>query len=99
MFLLGIPFIIFFTVLVFLVRKQLSERPSSVLRLAAGMAILLTGALGVEVLSNFAENGLFIAEVVLEEGLEMLGASLILWSAYEVAVEKVYAGFSRSLVV
>lgn len=53
------------------------------------MSILLSGALGVELLSNFVEQGLLVAEVAVEEGLEMIGATVILWSLYVMVLEDI----------
>ena len=51
------------------------------------MVIILSGALGFDLLGNFVENWQFVTEVVFEEGLEMIGATVILWSVYDMAVE------------
>src|SRR5262249_6763235 len=57
MFLLGIPFIIFFIWLLMRTRRYFAAAPGSMAMLAAGMALFLTGALGVEALSNAFTKG------------------------------------------
>jgi hypothetical protein len=47
---------------------------------------MFTGALAVEMVANLVSadksSGAFLAQVVVEEGLEMIGVTLIAWSAY-----------------
>jgi hypothetical protein len=51
-------------------------------RFIAGLAVLFSGAIGVELLNNFKSIDLGDAFEVLEEGLEMLGGSLLVWAAF-----------------
>lgn len=58
--------------------------------MVVGFAIMFTGALVVELASNFipmgeTESGRALAQVVAEEFLEMLGVTIIVWSGYEFA--------------
>lgn len=87
MYLFGLSFLAGFLLLACSLKTHFSENPSRFRKLVIGMLIMLTGALGVETLSNFVERGLLIAEVVLEEGLEMIGATVMLWAAYDMAME------------
>lgn len=87
MFLFGLPFFALFLLWAYSTKQYFSEKPFKLKKLVIGMCILLFGALGFESLSNFVENSLFVAEVVFEEGLEMIGATVILWSVYDMALE------------
>ncbi|MEA2736498.1 MAG: hypothetical protein QOE14_2949 [Humisphaera sp.] len=62
-------------------RRYLRGRPGIALKLAAGVALFIAAAAGVEALSNFAEAHGTAARalVLLEEVGEMLGATIILW--------------------
>lgn len=85
MFVIGLPFIGLFSALLYGVRRYFREAPAALVKLALGMAVMLTGALGVEMLSNFVVAGstLSVMQVLLEELLEMLGATLVLWAAVD----------------
>ena len=50
-----------------------------------GLLVLLFGALGIETLSNIPERGSlgYVFQIFFEELFEMLGATLMLWAAYE----------------
>jgi hypothetical protein len=50
-----------------------------------GLALFLSGALGVEILRNFAISGTlgFHLQVVAEEGLEMAGITMVLWAVID----------------
>jgi hypothetical protein len=50
------------------------------------MVVLLTGALGFELISNFIDAKLYQVEVLIEEGLEMTGVTIMLWATYEMAL-------------
>lgn len=79
----GLPFAVLFGFLVVATYRFLETVPNTVFRLAAGMAILLTGALGVEAITNFlgADRRYFVG-VAFEEGLEMAGGSILLWAGF-----------------
>ena len=53
--------------------------------LIVGFIVMFTGALVVELVANLVSadkhSGAFLAQVVIEESLEMLGVTLIAWSA------------------
>lgn len=82
----GLPFLLIFLLWVRSVRKQISM-PSAVSKLVTGMGIMLAGALGCELLSNFIGKSLQVVELVLEEGLEMMGATVMMWAVYDLAVQ------------
>ena len=84
MFLFGLPFLALFLLWAYSI-KYYFDKPSSFKRLIVGMITMLSGALGFELLSNFVENTLYIT--MFEEGLEMIGATIILWSVYDMTVE------------
>lgn len=83
---IGIPFLILFLLWLRSVRRHI-DKPPAVTKLAIGIGIMLGGALGCEFLSNFIGESLRMAELVLEEGLEMTGATVILWAVYDMAAE------------
>lgn len=64
----------------------LARAPRALVLVIVGFAVMFSGALGVELASNLVDaaaphGGLFLAQVVVEEFLEMLGVTLIAWSA------------------
>lgn len=87
MFVFGLPFIVFFLLLAYSMKNFFSEQLSSFRKLIIGMFIMLTGALGFETLSNFVENGFLVSEIVFEEGLEMIGVTVMLWALYDVTID------------
>ena len=84
-FTIGLPFLIFFLLYAYLLKINFPEYQSSIKKLIIGMLIMLSGALGLELLSNFIDARYWSVEVVLEEGLEMIGATIMLWAVYDVA--------------
>lgn len=88
MLVIGIPFLILFLLWIRSVRKSLGM-PSVGRKLVTGMGIMLAGALGCELLSNFIGKSLQVVELALEEGLEMVGATVMLWAVYDLAAEYV----------
>lgn len=95
MFVLGIPFALFFAWLMYSVRGYLTESVASLRKIAAGMAMFLLGALGIETGSNFVNHDTFefILQVLMEEQLEMLGATVMLWGMYGLAATSSPVGF------
>ena len=89
MFVLGLPFLIFFLFYTYTLKKYFSVNQSSINKLIIGMIVMLTGALGFELLSNFIDVRYLFIEVLFEEGLEMIGATIMLWAVYEL-VEDCY---------
>ena len=86
MFIIGIPFLIGFLLLVFTIKKYLSVKRGSFEKLILGMVIFLAGALGFEALTNIfpAQQSLgYVLMTFLEETLEMIGATVIFWAFYE----------------
>ena len=88
MFVLGIPFLTFFLLLAYSFKQHISEKPSSLKKLVIGMIILLTGALGFDCLGNFIHTNVYwIIEITFEEGLEMIGVTVMLWAVYDLAID------------
>lgn len=87
MFVIGFPFLALFLLWAYLIKQIIFDNLANLRKIVIGMCILLSGALGVEALSNFVENSLYVAAVVFEEGLEMIGATFILWAVYDMALE------------
>ena len=86
-FVIGIPAI---AVLAIAVRGTrhifLARAPHALALLIVGLVIMFTGALGVELGANLLDaaapqGGSFLVQVVVEELMEMLGVTLIAWSA------------------
>jgi hypothetical protein len=64
----------------------LARAPRALLLVIVGFVVMFSGALGVELAANLVpatapHGGLFLTQVVVEEFLEMLGVTLIAWSA------------------
>jgi hypothetical protein len=89
MLVLGVPFIIFFLVWTSsLSLKKVFASSEIFWRFVIGMGVFLFGALGFETLSNFANPGnALVMVIVFEEGLEMFGATLMLWAVYSLVTE------------
>lgn len=87
MFVIGIPFLIIFLLFACSLRQFFSHNLSSLLKLVAGMIIMLIGALGFETISNFVGGTFWHIEVCFEEGLEMVGVTVMLWAIYDVTAE------------
>ena len=87
MFVFGLPFVALFLLWAYSLKHHFSDKPSSFKKLVIGMIIMLTGALGFEFLSNFVENSFWVIEVTFEEGLEMIGVTVMLWAVYDMAID------------
>jgi hypothetical protein len=85
-FLLGIPFVLLMGSLLVAVRAYFGRAPDALRKIVLGLAVMLAGAIGVEVLSNLVVPDSLAAalQVLSEESLEMLGATIVLWGAFEV---------------
>ena len=79
------PFAILFAGLIGALRPYLARFPRAFGLLVAGMVVTLTGAVGVDALSNFVREGSLPGAVLLtlEELAEMIGATIVLWGGYE----------------
>ena len=85
-FLVGIPFFTGFIWFCFVTKKYINK-PSSLKKLILGMIVMLSGALGFELLSNFINHAYLPIEIAFEEGFEMMGVTIMLWAAYELAID------------
>ena len=90
-FVIGVPFIILFKAYVSSIKQHFQAHQQAFKKLLLGMAIMLGGAVGVETLVNFISYEYIFLEVVLEEGMEMIGATIMLWAAYEMALDTIAA--------
>jgi hypothetical protein len=94
---IGIPFIVVAAIALFYMRRFFTGHERALKLLVIGLVVMLSGALGVEALSNFIGDA---AErwprVLAEEMLELVGASIMLWGAYDLAFG---AGRSRDATV
>jgi len=87
MFILGVPFAAVFGGLVWSVRGYFSHAHGALLKIGAGVGLMLVGAVGVEVLLNFVTSrSLYIAQTLLEELLELGGSTVVLWGAVELLI-------------
>jgi hypothetical protein len=86
-FVIGIPAIAMIAIAVRGTRHIfLARAPAALLLVIVGFVVMFSGALGVELAANLLppsapHGGLFLTQVVVEEFLEMLGVTLIAWSA------------------
>ena len=83
MFLVGLPFLL---VILFVFRRLMRSstiRASSFRRILFGFLTLVAGTGGVEVWANFTFDDplMRVVQVSLEEGLELVGGTLIVWGA------------------
>ena len=93
---IGVPFAILVVLMLRRLSAFLAEVPGTRVRLLLGFAVLLSGAVGVEALSNFAADaemmrqgaqvGRYVLLVSVEEFLEMCGGSLLLWASLGLVV-------------
>ena len=92
MIVVGVPFIVVFSILACSIAKCFESRPGSFGKFVGGMIVFLIGALGFEFLSNlfaYHSNSRILVTNV-EEVWEMIGATTILWSLYDLAeIDKV----------
>lgn len=81
---IGIPFLAVFLVCLWIARKCFSDVRGSLGKIGAGMGVFLAGAIGLEILANFPVlGGSSYLHVLAAEGLEMLGATLMIWGGAE----------------
>lgn len=87
MFLLGPPFIAVLWALIVAVKPYVVDNRGALARIVVGMAVMLSGALAVETFINLFEPDTVGAtiQIFVEELLEMLGATIVLWGSYELA--------------
>lgn len=89
MFFIGLPFILMFALYVNSIKSHFQANLASFEKLLLGMGVLLTGSIGVEISANFINPNLLFIECFFEEGLEMIGATIMLWAAYDLAIEAI----------
>lgn len=86
--LLGVPVLAVLAIVVLRMRDMFLPAPRALRLLATGVVIMFTGALVIELGANLIEKipenrELNLGQLVVEEFMEMLGVSFIVWSAYE----------------
>lgn len=83
--LIGVPASILVAGLLVGARQSLRSAPGSFEKMIVGIAMLLVGAIGVEALSNFADEASTsgVLFVYVEESLEMVGVSIVVWAGVE----------------
>ena len=82
---LGIPVLLMFVGLIRYARAFFAARPEAASKMITGVLLLLAGAVGVESLANFlpVQSAAHDLEVFLEELLEMVGVTVILWGVVD----------------
>lgn len=82
---LGLPAAALLGATLYFAARSLGDAPLARMKLAIGMAMLLIGAVGLESWWNFASDGAMadVVEPWLEETLEMLGVTIMLWGALQ----------------
>jgi hypothetical protein len=83
---IGVPFIVAFAALIFSIRVYFRDAAGPLKKMLLGMAVFLSGALGIEALSNFVDDFdsfYGVLQVVSEEVFEMLGSTIVLWGSYD----------------
>jgi hypothetical protein len=85
MFAVGLPFVALFVLLIRSVRTYFRRAPGALAKICLGLAIMLTGAIGIETLCNFVtpNSGSHVLQVFSEELCEMLGSTVVFWGSYE----------------
>ncbi len=78
----GVPFAILVAVVLRSLYGLLEMVPGTVRRIAAGIVLLLCGAVGMEAVGSFVPDQLYYATIAVEEFLEMAGGSVILWASF-----------------
>jgi hypothetical protein len=86
-FVLGVPLIILLGVMMWALRSELADSPAAFSKILVGLVLVMTGAIGVEALSNVVtiDSGSGVLQVLVEECLEMIGATVVLWGCYELS--------------
>lgn len=90
---LGIPFVVGFVVLIRALVPYLAISPRGRTKLVTGVGLFLLGAVGVEVLANVVVESSVLGtlQVLTEEMLEMVGATVSLWGAWELLLDSGFA--------
>lgn len=88
---IGIPFVIAFGVLIAALWPYLRGSRRAFTKLVGGMALFMVGAIGVEALSNLVVAGSFLAslQVLVEETIEFVASTVVLWGSYELVRDTV----------
>jgi hypothetical protein len=84
---LGIPFMICFAIYAYIIKKEFLYNRGSFLKLVLGLAVMMTGAIGLEGLSNFVSWKIWLLVMPTEELFEMIGSTIMLWSMYELSAK------------
>jgi hypothetical protein len=94
MFIIGIPFIIYMTGLMWYLRSYFRVAPGSLRRYAIGMTVFLFGALVMDGLGNLWDRPSFgySMEVLIEETCENVGMTIIIWSGMMMVAATAAAG-------
>ncbi len=96
MFALGVPVFLFCLLLLFYGHQYFKKPRRAPWKFMLGLCVFFGGAIGVETLSNVTRKNkfAFVMENFFEEGLEMVGATIILWAILDMLLAH---GFSWHL--
>lgn len=85
MFVIGLPFAALLVTLILLTRDFFSHAPGALVKAMVGIGILFVGAMGIELLRNWAapDTAFDVMQAFLEEFCEMTGSTIVLWGSYE----------------
>lgn len=88
MFLVGIPVLAGCLWVLSSLKKYFIEVPAAYRKFTVGILVFFGGAIGVETLSNLSDGYTWshILENILEEGMEMVGVTIMLWGTYDLLV-------------
>jgi hypothetical protein len=83
MFVVGIPVLAIFAVFLRGAATRLRRAPGAFLRIAIGLAVVAVGAMIFDLLGNLSLGGEGEWRVIVEEGLELVGSTVVLWGSLE----------------
>jgi hypothetical protein len=82
----AIPFIVFITLFAFKFKDLFITNIKDYILLVKGIVVFLTGAVVIEYLQNFTPCSLSHFFIMVEEGFEMVGSTIMLWSMYNLSL-------------
>ena len=85
MFVIGIPIVALAMMALIALRDFFRKTPGVMGKYIVGGVLFFGGAVGVEILSNFVDEGsrAQILQIAVEEGFELLGVTTLLWATWE----------------
>jgi hypothetical protein len=98
MFVVGLPFLTVFSLLAYSLRHYFADDSKALRKIVYGVLIMLFGALGVETASNliYTQPTSRVLFGVVEEVLEMWGATTVVWGSYLLAQRSGFLSGARA---